>query len=303
MMDGNEIIMYKYYAYGLNIHSEIFLPELICKESSVPDIIITLGNVDPFKDVALNKGLYFRETKNAKYRFWDDIGKFKISNGNSIVVDPAKSVDDKLLRMFVLGTIFANLLNQRGLLVLHASAVNINNSVFAFLGSKNKGKSTLALKFYENGYPIVADDYIPIQFENRIPFVYTGFPQLKLSRKSLAHSNFNLEKNLEYTSDFDKFYFPTKRYFTQNKLPLKRIYILERGEKNAISPLKLQKAFIELTKNNFGITKYNNIDLKRSFKQCNNLIKNVVIHKLTTGDLENLHEIVNLVKDDTFNQN
>jgi len=295
--------MYKYYAYGLNIHSEIFLPELIYKESSVPDIIITIGNVDPFREVALNEGLYFRETKNAKYRFWDDIGKFKISNGNRIIVDPAKSVDKKLLRMYILGTIFANLLNQRGLLVLHASAVNINNYVVAFLGAKNKGKSTVALEFYENGYPIVADDYIPIYFENSIPFVYTGFPQLKLSQKSIAHSHFILEKNLKYTSDFDKFYFTTKRSFTQNKLPLKRIYILERGEKNAIDSLKLQKAFIELTKNNFGITKYNNRDLKRSFIQCNNLIKNVTIHKLTTGDLKNLQEIVNLVKDDTFNQN
>jgi len=294
--------MYKYNAYGLNINSEIFLPELIRKESSDPDIIITIGNVDPFIEEALNEGSYFRETKNAKYRFWDDIGKFKIQNGNNIIVDPAKAVDKILLRKFILGTIFANLLNQRGLLVLHASAVNINNSVVAFLGAKNKGKSTIALKFYENGFPIVADDYIPIQFENNIPFVYTGFPQLKLSSKTLNHSSFNYKKNNfnNSTSEFEKFYFTTKKHFTQNKLPLKSIYMLERGKFFFIDTFKPQKAFIELTKNNFGIRNYNNSKLKQSFFQCNNLIKNVTIKKLITGDLENLPEIVNLCLEDNL---
>jgi hypothetical protein len=233
--------MYKYNAYGLKIHSEIVLPELIYKESSTPDIVIKLGDVDLYREVALNEGLYYRETKNAKYRFWEDIGKFKISNGNKILIDPASSVDKKLLRKFILGTVFANLLNQRGLLVLHASAVNINNSVVAFLGAKNQVKSTIAMKFYEKGYPVVSDDYIPIQFDNNNPFVYTGFPQLKLSLKSLADSSFNFKNNLKYTSDLEKYYFPTKNYFKQHKLPLKHIYILERGEKNSIDSFKHKK--------------------------------------------------------------
>jgi hypothetical protein len=288
--------MFQYHAYGLDIHSEIALPELILKKSPKPDMIIRLGAINPFIGNALNEGVYFRETKKAKYRFWDDIGIFKISNGNEIVVDPANRVDELILRKFLLGTVFANLLHQRGFMVLHASAVKINNSAVAFLGEKNSGKSTTAFEFYKNGYSVIADDYIPIQFENKIPSVYPGFPQLKLSEKSLSNSNF--KNNLNYSSKFEKFYFSAKKYFEQSKLPLKNVYVLERAAYNAITSFKPQESFIKLTKNNFGITRYKSLDLNRSFLQCEKLMENVKIKRLEIGEFEDMDQLVGLVEED-----
>lgn len=291
--------MYKYHAYGLNIHSEIFLPELVDNESHPADLIIKYGEVDPFEGKTVREGVNFRETGYAKYRFWDEIGIFKISSGNQIIVQPAKDVEKVILRKFILGTVFANLLHQRGFLVLHASAVQIHNYAVAFLGSKNKGKSTTALEFYNKGHSIVADDYIPIKSENNNSIAYTGFPQLKLTEEHLNRCGFNFE-DFEGSSKSEKYYYPAENLFKLTKLTLKNIYILERGLKNSISSLKNQEAFIELIRNNFGISRYKESDLKRSFLQCRDLIRNVTIKKLEIGSLP---ELTNLVLKDLSSDN
>ena len=88
---------------------------------------------------------------------------------------------------------FATFLRQRGLFVLHASSININNSAVAFSGFKGYGKSTTAMAFYKEGYPVVADDYITIEFDKEVPFVSPGFPSLRLSNESRSYMG--LEKS------------------------------------------------------------------------------------------------------------
>ena len=171
-------------AFGLKIHSEIPLPELISSKSETADITIYLVKLDLPMNTLLNEGLNYKVKKNAIFRFWDEIGKFKITK-HSIIVDPVHSLNKIILRSFILGTIFATLLSLRGLFVLHASSVNINGFAIAFSGFKGYGKSTTAMAFYNEGYPVVADDYIAIEFDNNdIPFISPGFPSLRLSQES-----------------------------------------------------------------------------------------------------------------------
>ena len=107
----------------------------------------------------IKEGDSYKISENAVYRFWDIIGKFKIT-ADSIIIDPSPEISKLILRTFLLGTVFATLLRIKGLYVLHASSVNINGSAVAFSGFKGLGKSTTAMAFYNKGYSIVADDYI-----------------------------------------------------------------------------------------------------------------------------------------------
>ncbi|WP_048187996.1 hypothetical protein [Methanobacterium paludis] len=109
----------EYEAFGLKIHSEIKLPELRPCESEIPDLTIQLGKVDPDSETTLDEGFSFKTTKNNIYRFWDTIGKFKITK-DSIMVDPVSGLNKLVLRNFLLGTVFATFLRQRGLFVLHS---------------------------------------------------------------------------------------------------------------------------------------------------------------------------------------
>ncbi|MCE7698045.1 MAG: hypothetical protein K8E24_004145, partial [Methanobacterium paludis] len=217
----------EYEAFGLKIHSEIKLPELRPCESEIPDLTIRLGKVYPDLEPVLDKGLSFKTTKNAIYRFWDPVGKFKITK-DSIVMDLVPGLNKTILRNFLLGTVFATFLRQRGLFVLHASSININNSAIAFSGFKGYGKSTTAMAFYKEGYPVVADDYITIEFDKDVPFVFPGFPSLRLSNESRSYMG--LEKSTLDPKIMDKTYAKFPESFSNSKLPLKKIYILQRGK-------------------------------------------------------------------------
>ena len=198
----------------LKICSEIFLPELTPNKFNKADLLIRFGKVDPHSEKSIVEGNNFKVTENAIYRFWNEIGRFKISNGSEIIVNPSITINQRILRSFILGTVFASLLYQRGLLVLHASAVNINNEAIAFLGDKGYGKSTTAMAFYNEGYPILADDYIAIDFEDKVPLVYPGFPSLRLSHKSRVYGGFNSKKIYFKDQELDKIHVPAINNFS-----------------------------------------------------------------------------------------
>lgn len=291
----DDLDIFKYEAFGLKIHSTIKLPELRLLESEKADITIYMGKVDlPFGS-ALDDGVNHLVTKNAIYRFWDEIGNFKIIK-DTIIVDPAKGVNKSVLRNFILGTVFATLLRLRGLFVLHASSVNINGSAVVFSGFKGYGKSTIAMAFYNEGYPIVSDDYIALKFDNEFPLISPGFPSLRLSNNSRNAMGLNFDKSLNI---MDKTYVSFPKSFSSDKLPIKKIYFLRRGKQSNIIDLKPQDSFIEMVKNTFGIHMFSKVDLPDNFFQCEKIVKNIDVSILELPDsLEKLHEAIKMVKED-----
>ena len=292
-------LSFKYESFGLKIHFEILLPELRPLESETADITIYLGEVDLPQGNVLNEGFSFNVTKNAIYRFWDDIGKFKITKC-SITVDPAHGLNKIILRSFLLGTVFATLLRLRGLFVLHTSSVNINGSAIAFSGFKGYGKSTTAMAFYNEGYPVVADDYIAIEFDNNdIPIISPGFPSLRLTSKSrqamgLNYNKTNLKKDIN-----DKTSSSVPRSYSSNKIPLKKIYILQRGTESKIIDLKPQKSFIELVKNTFGIHMFSNSELLNNFFHSERLLKSIDVSILEVpNSLKDIQKVIKIIEEE-----
>ena len=105
----------EYEAFGLKIHSEIQLPELRPCESEIPDLTIQLGKVDPDSEPTLDEGFSFKTTKNAIYRFWDTIGKFKITK-DSIVVDPVSGLNKTSFKKFSSGNSVCHVSTSKGII-------------------------------------------------------------------------------------------------------------------------------------------------------------------------------------------
>lgn len=292
-------LSFKYEAFGLKIHSEIELPELTPLNSEESDITIYLDKVNIPTGTMLEEGDSFKVRKNAIYRFWEDIGKFKITT-DSIIVDPTFDVDRNILITFLLGTVFATLLRIRNSLVIHASSVNMNGFAVAFSGFKGYGKSTTAMAFYKNGYSVVADDYIKIEFDdNGTPITYPGFPSLRLSSKSRKCMGLNFDENNLKKNIIDKTYQSVPNLFSKNKLILKKIYILQRGEESKIINISPSEAFMALVKNTFGIHMFSKSEIPYNFFQCERLLKEVEVSVLeVTNSLENIRDIVKLVEID-----
>ena len=218
-----------YSVFGLHIRSELPLPELTEKQAEnigVPDVHIRIGDVrtvpeprhvGPIFQVGIDD--YRLEVRNT--------ARYRVRNGVEIVVAPLAGSSARSVRLFLLGTVFGALCQQRRLLPLHASAIEVDGQCVAFAGPSGVGKSTLAAYFHDRGYNVMSDDIcvVSLDIQGR-PRAWPGIPRLKLWREAadaLARDVTALEIDLE---GMEKYHFPTDRGASQASLPLRRIYIL-----------------------------------------------------------------------------
>ena len=71
---NSSYLSFKYEAFRLKIHSEIELPEL-SPLKTINYVKIYLDEVYLNTLTVINKGISYKVTENAFYRFWDTIGK------------------------------------------------------------------------------------------------------------------------------------------------------------------------------------------------------------------------------------
>jgi hypothetical protein len=281
-----------YKAYNLYIASEISFPELIESEGE-PEIVIRFGKLDEIAEIEHNSGNNFcGEVAN--------VGRFFVRNGCEIVIDPVSGVDEGLLRTILLGPVFCVLLRQRGLLVLHASGININNNVVAFMGGSGWGKSTLATAFHTKGYNVLTDDVMPIQIGARAPIVFPAYPHFKLWHEAAASLGQDTESLSPIYQNAAKLSYKVAHGFQATPLPLGQIYVLARGDKHEITSLQPQEAFVELVRHTRAITLVRNQEfVTEHLRLCSELVKNIRFCRFTRKpSLEDLPELIKLVEDD-----
>jgi hypothetical protein len=227
-----------YQVYGLRIRSEIPLPELFgAKDEGDPDVTIRRGKLPAAGTAAGIQG-----EGDALLLTVPDVARYRIEAGRTIIVDPEPDVPERNLRLFLLGSAFGALLHQRGLLPLHANAVEIDGRAVAFMGESGAGKSTIAAWFHDRGFRVIADDVCVVQFddEGRV-LACPGLPRLRLWVEALelmgrAASGFHPSYVGE--TEFDKFDVPIEpELATRSAIPLLAAYVLERADELSIEPL------------------------------------------------------------------
>ncbi len=288
--------MYVCKAYGLRVGSDFRLLEPFNQRSSFdpqPDVVVRMG---------LGKGAEadFCPGNPSFSGYLPEIGRFWILDGKEIIVEPSVNVDEKMLSSCILGSAFSVLLQQRGFLVLHASAVIIRGQAIAFIGFSGAGKSTTASAFMQSGYPVLTDDVLAIQFKSGHPEVVPSYPIIKLlpdAVEALGHSAEELP--LLYASSHKRI--QTFDYEQlQDAYSLQRIYLLSKGDRHEIQPLMATEALVTLV--NQSRAAKNLIDpsaKKLHFQQCAELTKmNRVFRLRRKPGLEALSEIVKLVETD-----
>lgn len=236
--------MFSYTAYGLGICSDLLLPEFIASDTP-PDVLIRRGTVEDaeYEAAPIEETVegYFRLTPDRAFLAWPEVGKFLVTNGSEVIIDPVPGAEESLIRLPLLGAVLAVLMHQRGYFVLHASAVAINGEVVTFLGNKGDGKSTLAATLYEQGHTLMSDDVVAIDLSVETPRVIPGFPQFKLWPDAVASLGQDPATLPQLTSGYEKLAHRVRDRFWQDPLPLKRIYLLASGEAMAIKPLSPQE--------------------------------------------------------------
>lgn len=295
--------MYRYLAYGLGIHSDIWLPELIEFPDAPPDVMIRLGEVARPDGQTDDAEFFTNLNPDDAYFYWDTVGAFRIREGREIQISPIPEVEQPLLRIVLLGSISAVLLYQRGLLVLHASAVALKSGgAVAFLGEKGMGKSTMSAMLYGRGHQLISDDIVALDMRQQPPTLLSGYPYFKLWPDAAITSLGDDPESLpRVASMYEKRSRFIKERFAAEPVTLQALYILGEGPDIAITQLPLQAAISDLIANSyvarFGRQLLHGEAAAKHLQQCVQLINQVPVCSLKRPrSLELLPEVAALVE-------
>lgn len=232
-----------YSLFGLKVQSEIALPELFVDRSDrAADVVIRRGKIDPPADA--RPGLHVH--KGGLVLIVADVANYAIEGGHSISVDPLADAPDRNVRLFLLGSAFGALLHQRGLLPLHANAVEMEGKAVAFMGPSGSGKSTLAAWFHDRGHRVLADDVCVVAFDREgRPIAYPGLPRLRLWEEALqkfGRSAADFPRSYIGDEEWNKFDVAITEGAAREALPISHLMLLDRGERQSIRKLPLLQA-------------------------------------------------------------
>ncbi len=164
------------------------------------------------------------------------VGFYWVRGGREIVLLPAPGAGERQVRLFLLGAAWSVLCYQRGLLVLHASVVQIGRYAVAFCGETGSGKSTLAAWLVKHGYRSVSDDLCCLDIPaGGQPRAYPSASHLKLWRDALGALGWSDEGLERDHPRLDKLHAdltgsPARGSAGPAPLPLRAIYLLAWGE-------------------------------------------------------------------------
>jgi hypothetical protein len=220
--------MYRYSAYGLEIASEMCIPELEESAEDGSDVMIRHGPVEKPDFDHEDQHSVARRIPEGHVYYIRNIGGVRVEDGDTIIASPLDGAKERGFRFLVSGIGLGMLLHQRGLITLHASAVALQEHVVGFIGPKGMGKSTTAAAFHAHGHPVVTDDLLVLDIADDQITVRPGLPHLKLYPESIKGS---LKEDPNRIPKIDpqgsKRSYNTQAERLSASLPLRCLYILD----------------------------------------------------------------------------
>lgn len=288
-----------YKAYGLGILSDLALPELKV-DGKKWDVAIRLGRVRfPFSKIRGPGGWEIASPEKA-YFVWEKVGAFMVKGGREIIIDRIQGVEDEVLRLIILGQAMAVLLHQRGYLILHAGAIEVEGGVVAFLGASGSGKSTMIAALNSLGYGLVADDVVAVDVDNMgNAMVFSAIPQIKLWPETAGILGNRPEEMPRVHPQLEKRVLRRIPGFKQASYPLRLLYVIAEGTGTdpEFEPIPSQEALLELVRYSYILNLWENTAADpKHFGRCGKLVNLVPIYRLKRKrclpDLRNLARLV-----------
>lgn len=218
------------------------------------------------------------------------IADFNISkDGTFVQCYPILGIPDDTIRHLFLNQVVPLILSMQGKLVLHASAVAVGEGAIAFVGKTGEGKSTLATIFSMKGFSFITDDCLLLMNYQEHLLVNSSYPSIRLW-DDVVERLFGLSSEFTNVAHFTE----KKRVsvegggfrFSEDPLPLKRVYFLGRSDKGdtnniKLTPMSARESFIELLSCAFRIDIEDKSMLVKHFNEFNKIAKLPIFCRLT----------------------
>lgn len=272
---------YRYHAFGLNIQSDIPLPELpTCTRERKTDIYILLSEKDRQLKAPVSESNHFAINHNEALLKGDGFS-LRIVDGKQILVH-CSQVEEylALIRLRILGAGIGLLLQQRGYLVLHGATVVGKKGAAVILGNSGDGKSTLCAQLVQLGYRLLGDDKCAVRFDGEALYALPSTPFIKLSKPSIEGLGFSSQETMPIGVSHNKVYVNSGVAFESEEVPIIAGVVLGKAEQTSLSQLTQMHAFDTFIQHSYRKQKLIGGGLhKTHFTHCHHMAKSLKMHQ------------------------
>lgn len=296
--------MNKYWGFGLNIASELEMPELVQLDFEKADIQIKLGKTP----LAINTTPQFYRSivsmSETEYLLkFPNQANYYVYDGKEIVIEKLEGSDDASVRLFLLSNAMAAILHQRNQILMHASSILTEEGVVLFCGESGAGKSTLVTALLQMNHKVFSDDVCVLKDINNQICVVPSYPMIKLWEDSfLKVGNWKANEHPKLRPELPKYAIYFHEVFNTNPKSIKSIVILEKSKTiDSPSLIKLTnyQSFLELQNHTYRPMQTSAMKRKDTkFKLISSLSQQTTVFKIIRpyNHINSIESILDLIK-------
>ena len=294
--------MFFYWAYGLEIVSELEFPEMYPYAVKMPVLEIKFGKVPAVltgPEVIAKEKFFISPTE---YLIHLPICSYYVKDGASITIELKENSDLPSVRLFLLTNAMAAVLHQRNKVALHAGAIQTEKGLMVICGESGAGKSTTISALQQKGYKIFVDDVLVLEKNEEHVVGVAAYPTLKLwddTIEKLALGVIPEEQKLR--ESVNKYRVSFQEDFTTKTIPVFKIFYLCKEEaNNSVETIKKDglEAFKILNSQLYRTSMINNNQSQAIlFERLNQLINQTgLLEVVRTTNGNSIDEIVQAIE-------
>jgi len=172
----------------------------------------------------------WRESAGFRLRYAEGAEFLLDANASSVEACWDPTLTDQDVVIYLLGPVLGFLLRLRGMVPLHASAVQVDESAIVFLGEAGAGKSTTAAVFASLGYRVLSDDLVRVDVGHGV-CAYPSHPRIGIWPDTVEAMFGSADALPRLAPTYSKRYLdllPARRFQPQ-PTPIEVIYVLGEG--------------------------------------------------------------------------
>mgnify|MGYP004526124891 CR=1 FL=1 len=295
---------YYYRVYGVNIESKIEVPEFeVIDSNSHIDVKLSFGTVKEEIIDLITKGHRAKYEKQDMWFYIENVAIFHIYNGDTVVIEPMGDKNNKMIKLYIMGSVMGMVLLQRNMVAIHGGGIVIDGKGCIFTGQKGAGKSTITTALRKKGYKFIADDVCSVN-TGEINTIHHGFGYQKLCEDAMEKLGYNLDEFEPFRGDLNvnKYIVPAFDEFTKKEVPLEAVFELSVGEVDEVQIEEILGAdkMNKLIENVFRIEmlRYAGGMEPKYFKQCLDIAKSTKMYRITRPkDVFSVEEQIRLIRE------
>lgn len=219
--------MQRYRIFGLEVASDLPLEMVSAGDETLPaQVSVTL--MPAFDGNMSGAGEVYR-IRDTVVMTVAGVARYHIADGAHISIEPVPEARPSDIELFLTGSAFGLMLQQRGLVVLHANALSDGARALCVLGPSGAGKSTLAARLCTKGFPLLSDDLSAVESTSSLPpRVLPGIPRFRLWGDAATALGIDHSSLRRVRGSADK-YVLAADHVAAAPVPLSALYVLEQA--------------------------------------------------------------------------